>query len=85
MNRQDFILTRKANGDARTVEQIGVEFDALVASLAPPPPDPAVLAAAVKRSNDVNAALVALAKSDPARFESLRRQSFDDQAVALKL
>ena len=85
MNRTDYILTRKANGDARTVADIGAEFDALSASLAPPPPDQAALTAAVERSNAVNAALVALAKSDPARFESLRRESFDDQAVALKL
>ena len=85
MTRADYILTRKANGDTRAIADIGAEFDALAASLAPPPPDPALLAAAVKRSNDVNAALLALSKSDPARFESLRRKSFNDQAVALGL
>lgn len=89
MNRDDYIFTRKANGDARTVIELGAEFDALAASLAPPPPDKAVLAVAVKRSTDVNAALVALRdsadKTKRARFDSLRLLSFEQQAGELGL
>ena len=85
INRENYILTRKANGDARTVAEIGAEFDALAASLAPPPPDPALLAAAIVRSNAVNAALAALAISDQVRFEALRFAPFEDQATELGL
>lgn len=85
MNRDNYILTRKANGDARTVADIGAEFDALAAELAPPPPDPRVLAAAIARSDAVNAKLAALAVSDPVRFEALRFKSFEDQAAEFGL
>ncbi len=84
MDRSDYIFIKKANGDARSVEQIGAEYDTLAAQLTPAP-DPAMLAAAVKRSGDVNAALAELAKSDAARFESLRRLPFEDQAKRLGL
>ena len=85
MTHDDYILTRKASGDARTVERIGAEFDALALSLAPPPPDPAVLAAAVVRSDAVNAKLSALAVSDSVRFEALRFAPFEDQAAEFGL
>lgn len=35
MNKQDFILQKKTNGDARSVADIGVEFDALMAEMQP--------------------------------------------------
>mgnify|MGYP001559402424 CR=1 FL=1 len=85
MTRDDFILTKKANGDARTVEQIGAEHDALLASLAPPP-DPAVLAAAVKRSDAVNEWLAAQVPGEGAppervtAWDALRCLPFDAQA-----
>lgn len=86
MTRTDYILTRKANGDARTVEQIGAEFDTLAASLAPPPPDPLVLAAAVKRAGDVNAWLMTQKPGEGATavqiaaWDTLRRLPFAEQA-----
>lgn len=86
MERSDYILTKKANGDARTVEQIGAEFDALAASLAPPPPDPLVLAAAVKRATEVNAWLLTQKPGEGATAEqitawdTLRRLPFNEQA-----
>ena len=85
IDRENYILTRKANGDARTVAEIGAEFDTHAAALAPPPPDPALLAAAVARSDAVNAALAALAVSDQMRFEALRFAPFEDQAAELGL
>lgn len=86
MTKNDYILTRKANGDSRTVDQIGAEFDTLAASLAPPPPDPAVLDAAVKRAGAVNAWLLtqkpgeAATPEQMAAWDDLRRRPFEEQA-----
>ena len=87
MNRADYILTRKASGDTRTVEQIGAEFDTLAASLAPPPPDPLALAAAVKRAAAVNAWLENQKPGEEgataeqiAAWDTLRRLPFAEQA-----
>lgn len=37
MNKQNYILTKKANGDTRTVAVIGGEFDKLIKDMAPKP------------------------------------------------
>lgn len=86
MTKNDYILTRKAAGDARDVAAIGAEFDALAASLAPPPPDPATLAAAVTRAADVDAWLLKQRPGDGATppeiaaWDDLRRLPFEEQA-----
>ena len=91
MSREIYILTRKALGDTRTVEQIGAEFDALAASLASPPPDPLVLAAAVKRSETINAWLLTQKPGEGATAEqitvwdTLRRLPFNEQAKRARL
>ena len=86
MDRSDYIMTRWATGDARTVKQIGTEYDQRAAALAPPPPDPAVLAAAVMRAGDVNAWLLTQKPGEDATAEqiaawdTLRRLPFEAQA-----
>lgn len=87
MTREDYILTRKANGDTRSIAQISEEYDATVAALSPPPPDPAALAAARKRADDVNAWLLtqkpgeAAPAEQIAAWDELRRLPFVDQAA----
>lgn len=89
MNRTEYVVMRRATGDRRALEEIGAEYDALLVSLAPPAPNQALLAAAVARSEAVNAALAALRDStdeaERARFEALRRLPFAQQAAELGL
>ena len=86
MNRPDYVLTRKANGDARAVDEIAAEFDSIAAALAPPPPDPLALADDVKRADDVNAWLLTQKPGEDATAEqiavwdTLRRLPFSEQA-----
>jgi len=80
VNKQEYILTRKANSDIRTTADIGVEYDALMLEIDPPLASPPVEPQHVAGISDqVNAWLKTL---DSVTFESLRKQSYKSQYEA---
>lgn len=83
MYRKEYILTRKAAGDARTVDAIGVEYDGFAALIdvviADTPAQATAKTKAISDSAAVNTWLANRKTANPLAFETERKLPFAQQ------